>query len=142
LRDPKRQISLWRQNDIRFLVNSEPHTFASLFADAHGPCVPSMGWRVKNAKAAKEAAVSRGARPFDSGDYRNAKGEPVPSVYGIGDSLIYFIDDETTYESLGLQPVPSARPTDKGFLRVDHLTNNVPNGTMGQWADFYKKIFG
>ncbi len=137
MRDSKRKISLWRQNDIRFLLNAEPGTFAARFSEAHGPCAPAMGWRVKNAKSAQEAAVSRGARPCNEGDYPG-----VPAVYGIGDSLIYFIDADISYESVGFQLIPAARPTDKGFLRVDHLTNNVPNGTMGQWADFYKKIFG
>jgi 4-hydroxyphenylpyruvate dioxygenase len=140
MKDPKRSITLYRQNDIRFLVNTEPNSFAFRFTEAHGPAAPAMGWRVKDAKAAREIAVSRGARPAE-GDYRTAHG-PVPAIYGIGDSLIYFIDDSITYESMGFAPVPGAKPTDKGFLRVDHLTNNVPNGTMGQWADFYKKIFG
>ena len=31
---------------------------------------------------------------------------------------------------------------DKGFLVIDHLTNNVYKGTMKQWADFYKSVFG
>ena len=31
---------------------------------------------------------------------------------------------------------------DKGFLAVDHLTNNVYQGTMTKWADFYKDVFG
>jgi 4-hydroxyphenylpyruvate dioxygenase len=31
---------------------------------------------------------------------------------------------------------------DKGFLALDHLTNNVEKGTMGTWASFYKSVFG
>ena len=31
---------------------------------------------------------------------------------------------------------------DLGFTRIDHLTNNVEKGTMHQWADFYKNVFG
>ena len=31
---------------------------------------------------------------------------------------------------------------DRGFLSVDHLTNNVYKGTMQTWADFYKNVFG
>ena len=30
----------------------------------------------------------------------------------------------------------------KGFLAIDHLTNNVPAGEMERWAEFYKTIFG
>jgi predicted acyltransferase (DUF342 family) len=31
---------------------------------------------------------------------------------------------------------------DKGFLLIDHLTNNVYKGTMEEWATFYKNVFG
>ena len=31
---------------------------------------------------------------------------------------------------------------DKGFIEIDHLTNNVHKGTMHKWADFYKDVFG
>jgi 4-hydroxyphenylpyruvate dioxygenase len=36
---------------------------------------------------------------------------------------------------------PDHRPA-KGFLAIDHLTNNVPKGTMGAWVEFYKQVFG
>jgi 4-hydroxyphenylpyruvate dioxygenase len=29
-----------------------------------------------------------------------------------------------------------------GFRAIDHLTNNVPRGTLGRWAAFYKDVFG
>jgi 4-hydroxyphenylpyruvate dioxygenase len=34
------------------------------------------------------------------------------------------------------------RVASKGFLAIDHLTNNVEKGTMQKWADFYKNVFG
>jgi 4-hydroxyphenylpyruvate dioxygenase len=69
----------------------------------------------------------------------------VPAVFGIGDSLIYFVDQPHAadkWERLGFvaleQPVLSEG---KGFSRIDHLTNNVEKGTMQQWASFYKDVF-
>jgi 4-hydroxyphenylpyruvate dioxygenase len=31
---------------------------------------------------------------------------------------------------------------DKGFLTIDHLTNNVAKGELPKWAGFYKDVFG
>lgn len=139
---PHKAISYFRQNDIHFLINSERDGFSAEFAGQHGPSICSMGWRVDNAAYALQQALARGARAVLDAD----KDHPYPAVYGIGDSLIYFIEPcatgATIYErdfKVLLQPLMQA---DKGFLTVDHLTNNVPFGEQNKWADFYKNIFG
>ncbi|NBW99884.1 4-hydroxyphenylpyruvate dioxygenase, partial [bacterium] len=83
-------IDYFRQHDIHWLLNSQPQSFASQFAEHHGPSICSMGWRVKNAKEALRMAVQRGARVCTEGDYKDKHGHPLPAIYGIGDSLIYF----------------------------------------------------
>jgi 4-hydroxyphenylpyruvate dioxygenase len=141
-----KQIELFRQGDIQILVNGEKASFAEKFHNLHGPSLSSMGWRVQNAQKALEAAVARGAKAAKTGDYLDAQGNPVPAIYGIGESLIYFIDryqTESPYSRMQFIPHPQAQnQPDKGFTVIDHLTNNVPQGTMNQWSDFYKNIFG
>ncbi|NBX93613.1 MAG: 4-hydroxyphenylpyruvate dioxygenase [Proteobacteria bacterium] len=141
------KVDYYRQHDIHWLLNYQPNSFASQFAQLHGPSICSMGWRVKNAKEALKIACERGARACSQSDYRDKHGHPVPAIYGIGDSLIYFIDhfkEGKCYEEMGFESVikEEASFKTKGFAVIDHLTNNVPNGTMSQWADFYKNIFG
>ena len=136
----KKGIDLYQQGEIKFHLNREPGSFAEQFHKLHGPCISAMGWRFKNARAAFEMAISRGARPYDKGDYQLPNGENVPAIYGIGDSLIYFIDSET---DLGFMPLQDpVKVPDKGFIAIDHLTNNVYKGTMEEWAAFYKNVFG
>lgn len=141
-----RNVELFEQGDIHFLLNVEPGSFGAGFARLHGPCISAMGWRVRDAELALAEAVKRGARPCAQGDYHNADGDPVPAVYGIGDSLLYFIEKHEeggVYRKMGFRDHPAPeRVPEKGFLSIDHLTNNVHKGTMGQWSDFYKKIFG
>ena len=55
-------IEVWRQGDITYLLNAEPDSHAMRFVDAHGPCAPSMAWRVVNAKHAFNHAVAKGAK--------------------------------------------------------------------------------
>ena len=87
-----------------------------------------MGWRVEDAGLPYRAAAERGAKPAD-----DANKDLPPAIYGIGDSLIYFIDtfgaDNNIYadfEDLDEQVITQ----EKGFIEVDHLTNNVYKGTM------------
>lgn len=138
-------IDLYQQADITFLVNREPSSFAASFSKLHGPSICSMGWRAKNAAEALAAATKNGAKARPEGDFL-VDGKPLPAIYGIGDSLIYFVDrwsDANKWERLGFKKLdkPELVPS-KGFTAIDHLTNNVEKGTMQTWATFYKSVFG
>lgn len=145
-RHASKQIDLYEQHDIVFLLNREPRSFAATFHAAHGPSICSMGWRVDDAKQAIETAVARGARRRPEGDVAYADASPVPAIFGIGDSLIYFVDRfeaADKWERLGFVALEApVRVETKGFTRIDHLTNNVAKGTMQTWASFYKDVFG
>ncbi len=137
--DSTKQIQVFKQNKITFLINSNPDSFGGQFAEEHGPSICSMGWRFADAETAYKMAVSRGAQPISRKDH------DIPAIEGIGGSLIYFLDGgdiDKNLVSLGFHDMqnPVIHPS-KGFLEVDHLTNNVYKGTMEQWAAFYKDIF-
>ncbi len=141
-----KKIDYYKQNDIHFLVNKDPSSFAAKFNTEHGPCASSTGWRVKDAKFALEAAVSRGAKRAEQSDYLDRNGQPVPAIQGVGDSLIYLIDfhnEKDRWERLGFEDLakPDLVPS-KGFALVDHLTNNVYKDQLMPLAEFYKEVFG
>jgi 4-hydroxyphenylpyruvate dioxygenase len=130
------QIEFYEQNSCVFLLNQQPGSFAEKFHSDHGPSISAMGWKVTNAKKAFETAVSRGAKPFEG---KNGT-VPFPAVYGIGDSLIYFVDSRFELRNQ-FQPTHDKAVPQKGLLKIDHLTNNVPRGEMEKWCDFYAKVF-
>jgi 4-hydroxyphenylpyruvate dioxygenase len=140
-----RPIDYFNQGDIHFIINRDPNSFAASFAKLHGPCACATGWRVENAEKAFEVAVARGAKPAKHSDYMR-NGRKVPAIMGVGDSLIYFIDDyknPNRYQQMGF--VDSKKPEmvpGKGFALMDHLTNNVFQGELKPLADFYKHVFG
>jgi 4-hydroxyphenylpyruvate dioxygenase len=140
------QVDYYSQNDIHVLVSKRKQGFASEFVKAHGPCVSSMGWRVKDATLALRTALERGAEPAATSEYVGKDGQPIPAIKGIGDSLIYFIDKYSRPGDIGLGGFKDATHPDKtpglGFTVIDHLTNNVFKGTMERWANFYKNVFG
>jgi 4-hydroxyphenylpyruvate dioxygenase len=137
-----KKMTLYRQNEINFLLNEEKDLFAGKFQKVHGPSVSSTGFRVFNAKKAFDQSVERGAKPFTD---ENQKSLPWPTIYGIGDSLIYFVDEYgdkgNIYDSEFDYIVDDIHPKGHGFLLIDHLTNNVPKGDLNKWAQFYENVF-
>src|SRR3978361_2377926 len=51
-RHKTKKITVYRQGDVNYLVNEEPGTHGFDFVAAHGPCAPSMAFRVADAKQA------------------------------------------------------------------------------------------
>jgi 4-hydroxyphenylpyruvate dioxygenase len=136
-----KKIKLFKQGDIHFFLNEEPSGFAAQFGEMHGPSICSTGFRVQNAQEAHKVAVSRGARTFTQ---EKDKSFSAPTIYGIGDSLVYFMDEseiKKTYQTeFGYTPAAS-EPKGKGLYLIDHMTNNVPRGEMQKWCDFYENVF-
>ncbi len=132
-------IELWQQGDITYVLNAEPGSFGMRFVGEHGPCAPSMGWRVVDAAHAFTHAVAQGATPYESND----KIMNVPAIVGIGGSLIYFIEHyyETSPYNQEFDWVADAHPDGVGFYYLDHLTHNVFKGNMDKWFQFYGKLF-
>jgi 4-hydroxyphenylpyruvate dioxygenase len=138
-----KKIQLFRQGEINFILNHAKNSFIDHFRGLHGPCACAMGFRVKNAKNAYELALKRGAEPVQVRS--ESMHEGVPAIYGIGNSIIYFIDDYakgTTYDhDFDFEKDKSAKVGIGGLTYLDHVTHNVYQGHMDQWAGFYEKLF-
>jgi 4-hydroxyphenylpyruvate dioxygenase len=143
-RHRSKDVVLYRQGDINFIINHEPESFARAFARVHGPSVCALGLRVHDAAAALERAIEQGAKPHDS--HPGPMELNIPAIYGVGRSLIYLIDRYAHGSIYDVDFVPFAgappHPEGVGLMSIDHLTNNVRDGHMDDWARFYERIFG
>jgi len=141
-RHKSRAITVYRQGDINYILNADPQSFAGRFVAEHGPCAPSMAWRVVHAQHAYEHAVRNGAEPYTEAD----RTLEVPAIKGIGGSLLYFVDKygalgsayDREFDWVGAR---DPRPKGVGFYYLDHLTHNVYRGNMDKWFGFYAKLF-
>lgn len=135
------EIDLYRQNNINYLINKTSDSYAQRFSQAHGPSACAMGFRVKDAKMAHDRAVQLGAQSA-----RDVSHDGAYAIYGIGDSLLYFIDDYGStpdyYDRhFNFDNTQEKNPKGVGLQLIDHLTHNVYQGDMDKWAEFYEKIF-
>src|SRR4051794_27833669 len=123
-RHRSKDVGLWRQGGINFVVNREASSFATAFAAQHGPCACAMGFRVVDAKAAIARALSLGAEPF-IGEI-GPKELNIPAIRGIGGSLIYFVDRYGPRGSIWdvdfrWTGAPDPAPEHAGLYYIDHL---------------------
>jgi 4-hydroxyphenylpyruvate dioxygenase len=149
-----KNVTLFRQGGINFILNGEGKGFPKQFSDSHGPSVCAIAFRVQDAKSAYERAVSLGAWGYAD---RAGPGElNIPAIKGVGDSLIYLVDrypendyGHTIYD-VDFKPLPGFEafwrgdappPAGVGLTFVDHLTHNVHRGRMAEWAEFYERLF-
>ena len=139
-----KDVSLFRQGDVNFIVNGEKESFAQGFARVHGPSVCAIAFRVKNAGAAYKRALSLGAWGVEG------KVGPmelnIPAIKGIGDSLLYLVDrygERGSIYDVDFEYLPGVdrNPKGVGLTYIDHLTHNVHRGRMAEWADFYERLF-
>ncbi len=139
-----KDVDLWRQGGINFIVNYEASSPAAYYAEEHGPSACGMAFRVKNAAKAYARALELGAQPIDI---------PVgpmelklPAIRGIGGAILYLIDRYE--EGLAIYDIDfeylegvDRHPPGCGFQLIDHLTHNVYRGRMTYWTDYYARLF-
>lgn len=153
-----KDVTLYRQGEINFIINAEPDSFAQRFARLHGPSICAIAFRVQDAKAAHERALSLGAWGYAG---QAGPGElNIPAIKGIGDSIIYLIDrwrgkngaqpgdiGNIGFYDVDFEPLPgitgaaAVNPEGFGMTVIDHLTHNVHKGRMAEWAGFYERLF-
>ncbi len=150
-----KDVTLYKQGDVNFIINAEPRSFAQNFARRHGPSVCAIAFRVRDARTAYDNLLERGAWGVEG---RVGPGElNIPAIKGIGDSLVYLVDrypendfGHTIYD-VDFKPLPgfeafwkgeARAPVGGGLTYIDHLTHNVHRGRMKEWAEFYERLFG
>jgi 4-hydroxyphenylpyruvate dioxygenase len=143
-RHRSKDVLLYRQGGVNFIVNREKNSFAQKFAEKHGPSAPAMAFRVADARKAHERALSLGAKPVQS--QAGPMELNIPAIEGIGGLHIYLVDRygakgsiyDVDFEWLGER---DPAPRGVGLHYIDHLTHNVQRGNMNPWAAFYEKLF-
>ncbi|OQS42159.1 4-hydroxyphenylpyruvate dioxygenase [Chromobacterium haemolyticum] len=142
-RHRSKNVSLFRQGDINFILNGESSQPANAFGHEHGPSACAMAWRVKDAAKAYEYALAHGAKKYERPiGFMELN---IPAVEGIGGSALYFVDrygpDHSIYD-VDFVPLEGVdqHPEGVGLYEIDHLTHNVFRGNMAKWAGFYTDI--
>lgn len=139
-----KDVVLYRQGEINFIVNREPKSVAGYFAAEHGPSACGMAFRVQDAHLAYNKALELGAQPIEipTGPMELR----LPAIKGIGGAPLYLIDrfeDGKSIYDIDFVFIEGVdrHPPGHGLKLIDHLTHNVYRGRMAFWGSFYEKLF-
>jgi 4-hydroxyphenylpyruvate dioxygenase len=143
-RHRSKDVVLYRQGGINFIVNREPGSAAAYFAAEHGPSACGLAFRVKDSHQAYARALELGAQPLEmpTGPMELR----LPAIKGIGGAPLYLIDrfeEGKSIYDIDFEFIEGVerRPSGHGLKLIDHLTHNVYRGRMAYWAAFYEKLF-
>ncbi|WP_442776208.1 4-hydroxyphenylpyruvate dioxygenase [Sphaerotilus montanus] len=143
-RHRSKDVALYRQGEINFIVNREPRSAAGYFAAEHGPSACGLAFRVKDSHKAYARALELGAQPIEipTGPMELR----LPAIKGIGGAPLYLIDrfeDGKSIYDIDFEFLDGVdrRPVGHGLRLIDHLTHNVYRGRMAFWSGFYERLF-
>lgn len=136
-----KDVDLWKQGDIRIVLNSEADGFAHSYQITHGTSVCALALRVPDA----QAAIARAKALLDV-PHAGAIGPDeldIPAVRGLGGSLLYFLDQasslgrwaEVDFEATG------EASDNAGLTGVDHVSQSMQYEEMLTWLLFYSSLF-
>ncbi len=141
-RHKARDITLFRQGTINFLLNESSDSFASDFAGKHGPSACGFAIRFRKPTAdVLEHVLANGGEKIDFKPESGAV--DALAIKGIGDCMLYLVDDAQDDLYADYEPLPGVdqHPAGFGLTFIDHLTHNLFLGNMQKWSDYYEKLF-
>ena len=125
------------------MTNSESEGFAHSFNITHGTAVCAIGLKVDDAAATLERGHTLLDQPFEQAV---GPGElKIPSVRGLGGSLLYFIDTKTetgrVWDIEFKTVADASKTTEEGHTTVDHISQSMHYEEMLTWLLFYTSLF-
>jgi 4-hydroxyphenylpyruvate dioxygenase len=134
-------VTRWQQGDINIVINCEPEGLAHSYDIVHGASVCAIGLRVSGVAAAIERAGALGVQK-----YEQAVGPDemqIPSVRGVGGSLIYFVEDGSQCDLWNHEFPQRMGAVDPGIglLRIDHIAQTMQYEEFLSWLLYYVALF-
>ena len=141
-RHRNRDLTVWRQGDVRLLINRSRSDFAGSAYTMHGATICDMGLRVTDAAACTARAAALGSQIVDTP--RHAGELPIPAIRGLNGSLIHFVDRAhglTDVWDIEFTPVADTAASPAGLTGIDHVAQTMNYDTMLSGALFHEALF-
>ena len=136
-----KDIDLWRQGEIRIVVNRETEGHAAHTWNARGTCVCDIGIEVASGEDGLSRARALGADPFHQEIGVGVL--TLPAIRGLAGSVLHFVDETNGLARVWSDefiPVPVEGP-DAGLTHVDHFDQTMGYEDMLSWTLFYTSLF-
>jgi len=142
-RHRSKDVVLYRQNSINIIVNSDVESFEQSYSHLRGVRVCAIALRVRDAAAAYEHALRKGAWEVES--QVRVMEVNIPGIAGAGETVTYFIDrfGHPSIYDIDFVPIPHEVPgAGASLTRIHSVTYSVRGGRARDCADFCVAVLG
>ncbi|HUN92181.1 MAG TPA: VOC family protein [Burkholderiaceae bacterium] len=140
-RHRSREVLLYRQGPMNLVVNASPGALRGATPD-DPPRISAIALRVRDARAAFERALERGA--WEVPTHAEVMELHIPGIRGPGGSHIYFVDryrDFSIYDvDFTLIPTVDPRPPAIAGMHFFGVVQYVGMGRTDDWIEFYREL--
>lgn len=143
-RHRSREVLLYRQGDLNVVVNAHPsETVGALMAHSQ-PTLSAIALRVRDARAAYQCVVERGA--WEVPTQAAVMELNIPAIHGAGGSRIYFVDryKEFSIYNVDFVPIPTVdqHPPAVEGIHFFGIVQYIGAERSYDWTEFYSELFG
>ncbi len=142
-RHRSREVLLYRQGTMNVVINAHVGELPRSMAPNETPAIAAVALRVRDAAAAYQRALERGAWAVPT--HVEVMELNIPAIHGVGASRIYFVDRyrEFSIYDVDFVPIPTVERTPPALagLHWFGLVQYIGNDRMEDWTEFYRELF-
>ena len=143
-RHRSREVLLYRQGTMNVVINAHVSSRPSSVQPTETPVIAAVALRVRDAAAAFQRALDRGAWAVPT--HVEVMELNIPAIHGVGASRIYFVDrsHEFSIWDVDFVPIPTVDkwPPALAGLHWFGLVQYIGTDRMEDWSEFYRELFG
>jgi 4-hydroxyphenylpyruvate dioxygenase len=135
-------VTRWTQGEINLILNRDPEGFARGFDSLHGASVCAIGLSVDDVNAAMARAANLAIPQFTQAVGPDEM--QIPSVRGVGGSLVYFVENGKEAQVWANEFVPVTPATCAhciGLECIDHIAQTMQYEEFLSGLLFYVALF-
>jgi 4-hydroxyphenylpyruvate dioxygenase len=138
-RHRSKDVTRWTQGPVNIVINCEPEGLAHSFDVVHGASVCAIGLAMNDVPGALARADALKVPRFEQAIGPDEW--PIPSVRGVGGSLLYFVD-AATRDAMWAHEFPDAlEPAASAQLTgIDHVAQTMQFEEFLSWQLFYVSL--
>lgn len=140
-RHRSKDVTRWSEGQINIVINCEPEGLAHSFDSVHGASVCAIGVAVTDVEGALARADALRIPRFEQAIAPDEW--PIPSVRGVGGSLVYFVDaaSRTAMWAHEFPRALEAMPAAPVLGGIDHIAQTMQYEEFLSWLLFYVGLF-
>ena len=143
-RHRSREVLLYRQGELNIVVNAHLPVAQGASRSSEAPSISAIALRVRDARAAYEYVLERGA--WEVSTHPEVMELNIPAIHGAGGSRIYFVDryKEFSIYDVDFVPIPTVdqRPPATAGIHFFGIVQYIGPERSNDWIAFYNELFG